>query len=271
MKQLKLLLYIFLALNVLSVSFTQEIKHIVISTLIGESLDNVEENYFNLFPTIKNFNEARFYLTEENKLNVAVNFSINGNSVDTLLENYSDINSIEQHIRNVVLANIKNDEQNLSFISTKNDAEDKGILFSADQNYITILNPEIVEEGSTRENEELMNFIPTNNIQSISVERTSTKKYTLIGSLIGTGAGLITGLILSSNRDSYNWFIVKGESAKVLYVMGITFLGTVVGTLVGLIIDATNNEYLTFNLNTPSGLSELQQYAPYQNKLQKKH
>jgi hypothetical protein len=40
----------------------------VTSPFIGEKLDRIEENYFHLFPTVTNFQEATFYLNPDSSL-----------------------------------------------------------------------------------------------------------------------------------------------------------------------------------------------------------
>jgi hypothetical protein len=244
---------------------------IVILPLIGDKLDRVEEDYFKLFPGIKDFIEAKFYSDDLISMDALVTYSKNGISSDTLIKNYSSLNSVKFQINNIVFANIKNEEHTNVTLNVSGDDQFEGILFSADKNLITILNREIVEKGGIRDNDHLMQNVKTTMIQDVVIEQTASKDYARYGALTGTAAGLATGIILASNRDYYYWYAVNDTVAEIIYITGITAIGAFIGYLAGYLIGTiSSTEDLKFNPNTLSGLSDLQEIAPYQKRIKEK-
>jgi hypothetical protein len=68
--------------------FAQKLeKPIVVHSIIGEKIDRAEEEYFKLFPSIENFQEAEFYLNADSSLNAIVICDLNGELIDTAIEN----------------------------------------------------------------------------------------------------------------------------------------------------------------------------------------
>lgn len=249
----------------------QDSEPIVISPLIGDNLDRVEEDYFRLFPSIKDFVGAKFYSDDLISLDALITFSKNGISSDTLLKNYSSLNSVKSQINNVVFANIKNEEHTNVILDVSGDVRYEGILFSVNENDITILDRETVEKGGIRNNDDLMQNASTKKVQYVVIEQTASQDYAKYGTLIGTAAGLATGIILAINRDYYYWYAVNDTAAEIFYITGITAIGILTGYLVGYLIGTlSSTDDVKFNPNTPSGLSDLQKLAPYQKKMQNK-
>ena len=250
--------------------FAQDKNPIVLSPLIGDKLDRIEEDYFRLFPGIKDFIEAKFYSDDLISMDALITYSKNGIASDTLLKNYSSLNSVKSQINNVVFANIKNEEHTNVILKVSGDDQYEGILFSVDKNHLTILDREIVEKGGIRDNDHLMQNVNTTMVQYVVIEQTASQDYARYGVLTGTAAGLATGIILASNRDYYSWFAVNDTAAEIIYITGITAIGALIGYLAGYLIGTiSSTDDLKFNPNTPSGLSDLQEIAPYQKKIHK--
>jgi hypothetical protein len=106
----KLMGYLFaLLLCVFSsnIFFAQKLEQpIVVHPIIGEKLDRAEEEYFKLFPTIENFQEAEFYLNADSSLKAIVIFELNEELRDTVLENFVSIYSLKNYIDQKLTAEI---------------------------------------------------------------------------------------------------------------------------------------------------------------------
>lgn len=92
-------LFGFIILSLLTCSLAQENeKPFIVSLLIGDTLSLEERDYYNLLPTINNFQWAVFYLNPDSTLNAEVNYLKNLTSQDTLIENYRSLKSLIIHL-----------------------------------------------------------------------------------------------------------------------------------------------------------------------------
>ena len=86
MKKLILILLSIVILSIKSILFAQGLTEpFIVSPFIGEKLDRIEENYFNLCPEIKNFQEATFYLNPNSSLILLTKFKQNNQLIDTTI------------------------------------------------------------------------------------------------------------------------------------------------------------------------------------------
>ena len=88
MKTYFLSLSVILLLSI-SFSFAQEgEKPFIVSPLIGDTLSLEERDYYNLLPTIEDFQWAVFYLNPDSTLDVKVIYDKNSSLQDTIINNY---------------------------------------------------------------------------------------------------------------------------------------------------------------------------------------
>jgi len=71
---------------------------IIVNPSIGDTLFLSEQNYYILFPTIKDFQFAVFYLISDSMLNAEVHYYNNRILRDTLIQNYRSLKSLDYHI-----------------------------------------------------------------------------------------------------------------------------------------------------------------------------
>ncbi|MBK9097398.1 MAG: hypothetical protein IPM14_04585 [bacterium] len=76
-------------------------KPFVVSPLIGDTLSLEERDYYNLLPTIQNFQWAVFFLNPDSTLNVKVTHLRNFVKQDTIINNYRSLRSLVLHLNAV--------------------------------------------------------------------------------------------------------------------------------------------------------------------------
>ena len=64
------------------ISAQEKYPQLIINPFIGEKLDRNEEEYFQLFPTVLDFQEATFYLNQDNTITVDIKFYSNNQLID---------------------------------------------------------------------------------------------------------------------------------------------------------------------------------------------
>ena len=96
MKQKKYLFQVFVFVIHTFLVFPQQDEPIEISPYIGEKLDRVERDYFNLFPKIDGFQEAVFYHNPDSTLKVDIAYDNDGERRDTVLNRYRNLWQIQK-------------------------------------------------------------------------------------------------------------------------------------------------------------------------------
>ena len=98
MKTYFLSLSVILLLSI-SFSFAQEgEKPFIVSPLIGDTLSLEERDYYNLLPTIEDFQWAVFYLNPDSTLDAKVTYDKNSSLQDTIINNYRSLRSLVLHL-----------------------------------------------------------------------------------------------------------------------------------------------------------------------------
>ena len=91
------------ALMVAAPAYSQDIgEQVNITSLVGDTLRPAARNHFGLFPDVRGFRWAVFFLAEDSLVNARVNFD-NGHGIpaDTLIMNYGTLQSLHAQLRRV--------------------------------------------------------------------------------------------------------------------------------------------------------------------------
>ena len=116
MKNTFYFLFVFVVVFNSLTSLAQESeKPFIVSPLIGDTLSLEERDYYNLLPTIDNFQWAVFYLNPDSTLNAKVVYLKNLNSQDTLIENYRSLKSLILHLNAAENPEVVNPVQNENY------------------------------------------------------------------------------------------------------------------------------------------------------------
>jgi len=73
-------------------------KPFIVSPLIGDTLSLKERDYYNLLPTINDFQWAVFYLNPDSTLDAKVTYHKNSSPKDTIINNYRSLKSLLIHL-----------------------------------------------------------------------------------------------------------------------------------------------------------------------------
>ncbi len=74
-------------------------KPFQISPLIGDTIDGAKREYFHLFPTVKNFRWAVFYLNPNGSLSARVVFGEGSRGRDSLIKYYGTLGSVRDYLK----------------------------------------------------------------------------------------------------------------------------------------------------------------------------
>ena len=236
--------YLIIALLILNISpvripLAQDKEPIVVSPLIGDKLDRVEEEYFRVLPSFDNVQEAIFYLNPDSTLNVRVSYESDNLIVDTLIENYLPYKQLQGYIENQI-----DDETNkarniergkYANIFTDRDSVIAGELLSLNKSSTILLN--LDKEAYYQKNMPPFDVRYINNTEIsnvIIIEETNIARY-IYPLVLGIGAGAIAGSIKKAEIESEgpkplgDW---SGFTSPLLY----GFLGSAVGVLIGYLL-----------------------------------
>jgi hypothetical protein len=203
-------------------------KPFIVSPLIGDTLSLEERDYYNLLPTIKNFQFAIFYLNPDSLLDVRVFYEKDSAVKDTLINNYKSLDNIRIYLFKVDIANSRK-----VTVYLENKTNISGGFLSINQDSILIFSEEC-ENGTLNsscftkiDNEEIKKFVITgeSNIGESVVWCT----------IIGIAAGSAIGMVINESHHSWEQFYAAGALASGL-------AGACVGLLTGVIYGSITSE-----------------------------
>jgi len=203
---------------------------------IGDTLNLFNRTYIGLFPEVKNFDYAVFYIRNKDSLVTKIYYSANDTTKETIrVQNILSLDSIYKIIQ--AIDSINNELRNLRnniYFETKEGNWIEGQLEMFDNKYIYVHSDNVTADhvGQMRYR------IPVSSINWLTIEGES---YTLMGMLTGSAAGGIIGAIAYSlirkkqNNDSFNSCFADANNAATAFAVcaGITLGGFLIGTLIG--------------------------------------
>ena len=269
----KLLISITFTMILYVSSFSQQGEPIIISPLIGNKLDRIEEEYFRLLPALDNVQEAIFYLNPDSTLDVRVSYESDNLIVDSLIENYLPYKQLQDFIE-YQIEDETNKARNIergkyANIFAESDSIIAGELLSLNKSSTILLN--LDKEAYYQKNIPPFDVRYINNTKVSKVivfEETNIAPYiypvlgAIIGGIIGAAVekdepprpAYPTGKFLSFNFD--------------IDLHGEIILGALLGALVGTVLSfalpieiGSETVYLApFDENDIEGLSSISRY-----------
>lgn len=164
----------------------------VVSPFIGNKLDRVEENYFNLFPAFTDFREAVFYLNPDSTLNVKIKAVFNNVPVDTTIRYDRSLSYLRYKINQRVLADIRQGKVQELKLSTSEDTVYDGTVYSYDNRQI-----KFIEKGFNGSNEgsnqgDYLKTFDYFGVNTVTVNQSNTPLTFFTGLTGAVAGGIIT-------------------------------------------------------------------------------
>jgi hypothetical protein len=223
---------------------------------LGDTIDQFDRNYFELFKDIEGFNSAEFYIRNDDKLISKVSYLKNEDLKDTVIvQPLSKLESIRTRIGVIDWQNNKRLDYSEEFVLMKNDSsiyEGELLMFSRTHLYfdsdIDYINDEY---GGSK----------------FKVPIDSVKKLILPGSTAwssvgwGAGIGLLIGIgVLAGSSSSGSSNIVSSEAVGAASMLILGLVGGLIGLAVGIV---SESEDVVFEINSLNDLLQLKKYAKY--------
>jgi len=247
--------------------FAQESeKPFIVSPLIGDTLSLEERDYYNLLPTINNYQWAVFCLNPDSTLNVKVTYLKNFVPQDTIINNYRSLSSLVYHLKaaeNPESVNpIKNENYSGNEVSAvyNNGKATSGNLLSASSSSLIIY--------SLNCDDDVIDINCATLIKPDELEKLMVKSDFNLGRWLYPTVTGLTAMIIYNNSlspEDKNW---DNMFKNMLTAMGVGFAGALVGLglnyLVPLII--TSEEVYTVPINEDDivGLSKISRYKDFE-------
>jgi hypothetical protein len=130
-KQQFLILALFVFVSACALGQTQD-RPIVISPLMGDTLDAKERGQYRLFPAFEGFQWAVFYLNADSSLKARVMLLQDGIQRDTVIEHYRKLSELRYRIEQIDRIGAKGDITGLEKITLKDGSEVIGTIESQD-------------------------------------------------------------------------------------------------------------------------------------------
>ena len=266
----KLLSTILFTLLLFVSSFGQLRKPIVVSQLIGEKLDMVEEEFFRLFPATHGFQEGMFYLNPDSSLDAYISYEYNNLILDTLIEDYLPYERLQSYIK-YQAEDVTNEARKIkrgkyANIFTKKDSLFAGELLSINNSSITLLN--LSEGAFFKDNKppfDVGKFQHTNIKKLVVIDKTNLANF-IYPTVLGLGVGLTTGFLTKTEEKDKSDLStgINLDLSPILYAM----LGGVVGYLAGyalseifpIISNSETNYEPPFSESEITGLRQVTRY-----------
>ena len=226
-------------------NFSQQLDSLIqIHPGIGDTLTLFDRTYFGLFPEIKDFDYATFYIRNDETLVTKI-FSSPNDTTETTnrLQNLSSLDSIITIIREVASFNyqLSNEIKDIT-LETKGGNWIEGQLEMFDSDYIYIYSSNVTADHIGR----MRYRIPVSDIHQLTLEGSSNL---VLGMCIGGAAGGAIGLLAYSairKEQSDNSFKnctadFNNAANATAALVGITLGGFLIGTLVGASTSSDDN------------------------------
>lgn len=250
------LLVICLELTLTYMIFSQNEELIIVSPMIGEKLDRIEEEYFKLVPALKNFREAIFSLNPDSSLNVFVIYEDDDVVKDTFLVNYISLIRLRDHIDYQLNQGIKVDKkiEGGKYVSVLTDIGSvDGELLNVDNSSIMLLKLNAIDYHKDYNPPFDVRYIDGQNVNKVIVYNEYNAAKFIYPTVLGLGLGITAGIIADNNTEDVSSNRSEGINlgiTPILYAM----LGGAIGALTG---------YLLSDIFPITTVSEIEYATPF--------
>ena len=220
----------------------QTLKPIVVSPLIGEKLDRVEEDYFNLFPVITDFQEATFYLNSDSTLLVNIKGNHRSTFIDTTLACNISISDLKDKLDQILLDDIENNRVQKLELSTKDNKIFEGTVYSINNDKINLVKKDFDYINSMNSKDEYFQVLDYSHLNTVTVNE-NNDGITILSVIAGMVVGCLLGVAIAPEPTlwepkTYSWGLLVADAPYMdnskTYIFGI--LGLCIGGVTGYFI-----------------------------------
>ena len=189
--------------------FSQEqSKPIIISPFIGEKLNSIESEYFEIYPSFIQLQEATFFLNPDGTLTSNIKYLLDNRPIDTTTT-YTDKNTLPQlrhKINQKIIKDIKDDKVLDCRLTTKNNITYNGNIYSFKDEKIQLVKEDFVQIKSDAVKDEdvpVINFSEINNFTIYDSDAGVIVLSTAIGIAAGIGIGILLAPVVYPEDDDF--------------------------------------------------------------------
>ncbi len=237
-------------------------KPFIISPFIDEKLDKIEANYFEFFPTFRDFQEATFYLKPDSTLSTNIKYMWNNRLIDTTAtyKDKSTLLKLRNRINEKLIKDIKDKKVEELGLTIENNLLYRGNIYSSFDGKIKFIKAGFTE---LKADDIIEDYIPTiyySEIKTVTTYENDTGVI-LLSTAVGIGAGIGLGVLLGPV------LMERDEGMLDFRELGGGVIGGIIGSLIGLgvgyiikipvgydIMDPEARRILRENSLLPSGL-----------------
>ena len=261
MKTLSICLLLLL-FNIILLYAQESKKPFIISPFIGEKLDKIEQDYFEIFPAFVDFREATFYLNPDSTLTTNIKYIINKKFIDTTAtyKDKSTLLKLKNRINEKLIKDIEDKKVEELGLTTENNLLYRGNIYSAIDGKIKFIKEGFTELKADYIKEEYTPIINYSEIITVTTYE-SDADIILLSTALGIGAGIGIGILLGPV------LMERDEGMLDFRELGGGVIGGIIGSLIGLgvgyiikipveydIMDPEARRILRENSLLPSGL-----------------
>ena len=169
------------------------LKLFIVSRLIGEKLDRIEEDYFKIFPSVTNFQQATFYSNPDGSLNVNIKGCFQNTFMDTTLRYPLSPSQLRHKLNQIVLENIKEDKIYEFELNTEDNTKFAGTLYSFDNDQIKLVKAS--DFNYQKEPQDDLPEVNYSDLKTITYYKSNIVVTVFMG-LLGISAGAYIGAVL---------------------------------------------------------------------------
>ncbi len=241
-------------------------KPFIVSPLIGDTLSLEERDYYNLLPTINDFQWAVFHLNPDSTLNAKVTFQEESTLKDTIINNYRTLKSLVIHLNSAENPESINPVINEDYsgnevtVIYKNGNQSSGNLLSASSSSLIIYSLNCDEDEIDNN---CVTLIKHADLEKLSVNSDFNLGRWLYPTVTGLTAMIIYNSSLSPEEKNLNNMFENMLTGFAVGCAG-ALVGLGLSYLVPLII--TSEEVYTAPINEDdiSGLSRISRYKDFE-------
>jgi hypothetical protein len=264
-KQIYLIFVLVLLVNALFV-FPQQDEPIIVSPLIGGDLDRVERDYFHLFPQIDGFEKAVFYLNDDKSFRAKITTNINDEFKDTIIERYSSISDMENHITTRVFVDLRENAGPDFTVHTSFSRLAMQKMVTLNEQKLFTIDKLTIDQKFKEPSLSSIWETEVADINAVIKEgKSNVPSYIMTGTAIGGVAGFLVGWIAGKNDKKE---LIPSEFSGAIVGM---LIGGAIGLITGAILGiSSSEEEVMIDPLSPSGISTLKSYSLYYRHIEQK-